>query len=86
MSYQDYSLMDSGIPYGFEQTQIPYIKKGQSFLFEGNEGVFKATKDAYEEEGLWVIEAEDIDFNPQIVRYRKNDLAYAPKIFVEKET
>lgn len=83
MSYEDYSLIDEITPNGFKRTQIPHIKEGDNFVFEGTEGVLKAKKDAYLEDRIWTIEAEDADFNTRFVRYLKGDLAYAPKIFVE---
>lgn len=83
MSYQDYSLIDENTPVGFTRTQIPHIKEGDNFLFEGTKGVLRAKKDAYLEDRTWIIEAEDVDFNTKYVRYLKGDLAYAPKIFVE---
>lgn len=83
MSYGDYSLIDGPAPEGFKRTQIPHIKKDDNFIFEGTEGILKAKKDAYLENRIWVIEAEDVEFNTKYVRYPKGDLAYAPKIFVE---
>lgn len=79
---KDYSLLD-GTPYGFELTGIPNVKKDQVFLWEGEEGLFKAKSDALLKEGSWFIEVEDENFKTRYIIFKKGDLAFAPKLYTE---
>lgn len=78
----EYSTL-ANTPKGFRLTGIPHVKKGQVFLWEGEEGLFRAKKDAFLENGTWCIEVEDEDFNTKHITYKKGDLAYAPKLYIE---
>lgn len=83
MESKNYSQLDNDTPLGFKEIGIPHVKKGQVLVFQGTEGLLRAKTDAYLEEGAWVIEVETEDFEDKKITYRKTDLAYAPKLWVE---
>lgn len=69
---------------GVQETVISAIKEGDCFIAEQQEGMFKALKDAYlsEDGAVWVVEAQDEDFETRMFAVRKSDMAYAPKMGV----
>jgi len=67
---------------GTQETIISAIKEGDCFIAENQEGIFKALKDAYlsDDAAVWIVEAEDEDFERRMFAVRKSDIAYAPKM------
>jgi len=82
-----YSKLDD-TPQNTEQKLLHEIRKGDVFYAQGLDGAFKATADATltDNGSHWLVAAENADFEPKIFSHRKNDMAYAPKLFVEIPT
>lgn len=74
------SIMET--PEGFFPGTWPRIKQGDNFLTQGR--LYRATKDAYREGGLWVIEAETPEFEYIRIQHNATDLGYAPSVFVDR--
>ena len=72
----------SGERRGVEEIVITALKKGDNFIVEKEEGVFKALTDAYlsEDGSTWIVEAEDEDFEKKLLAVTKSNMGYAPKI------
>ena len=71
---------------GTKEVIISGIKKDDVFIVENYEGMLKAKSDAFlsDDGGLWIVEAENEDFETKVFAIRKSDLAYSPKFAVVK--
>jgi hypothetical protein len=66
----------------FVEISITQVKKGMN-LFVNEEWV-KALEDSHVNKGYVGFVAEDADFKRKVIEVRKNDIAYAPRIKIEK--
>jgi len=79
MSYSEVSDIDPNLV----EVSFGDVFEGASVLF-GNEW-YKALEDSREENGYIGFKAENVSFEETVIQFRKSDMAYAPKLYMERE-
>ena len=65
------------------EVSIGSVSEGDSVIFNG--AWYKALEDSREENGYIGFKAETVSFEETVIQIRKNDMAYAPKLYMERE-
>lgn len=79
----EYSLVDN-VTKGFVEKQFTQIKKGDNFVEQGDDTIYRAQDDVKLTPAgdIYFVIGEDEEFNTKVFGHGKNSLGYAPKYFV----
>lgn len=78
MTYSEVSDLDPRLV----EVSFYDVRKDQSVLYLDN--WYKALEDSHVNEGMVGFRAENEDFNEIVIQVAKNDMGYAPKLYVER--
>ena len=79
-TYSEVSNIDPNLV----EVSFSSVSEGDSVLFNGE--WYKALENAREENGFIGFKAESVDFEETAIEFRKSDMAYAPKLYMERNT